>query len=622
MVDKSLQNLQDIANVLRIESIKMTDISGSGHPTSCASIAEIMSVLFFHPSGMHFDPKNPKNPANDNFVLSKGHASPIYYAAWAKAGTLPEEQLKDLRKITSDVEGHPTPRLNFVDFATGSLGQGLANSAGCAYSSKYFDENPNKNFCILGDGECAEGSVWEAASFAGYYKLDNLIAIVDCNRLGQSQSTAFGHDVDLYSNRFKSFGFKTISIDGNNLEEVVNAFTEARNHTGSPVAIIAKTLKGKGFVDIEDELNFHGKPIKDNRVIEEIEKHIFNKTPEYKVTLPTNTFKYKHLATEQKYNIKLHNYEKGKKYSTREAFGFALKKLGEQDGKDKTVVVALDADVKNSTFTEPFFKEFPNKFVNCFIAEQLLVGTATGIQKRNKIPFIATFSAFYSRAYDQIRMGAISQTGIKYVGTHSGVHIGEDGPSQMGLEDIGLFRSVPHMTVLLPSDASSCERAIELAANIPGSVFIRTGRNGHEILYDSNEKFEVGKSKIYKSTNTDVISVISYGATFFEVLQAAEELKKENINIRVIDLFSVKPLDVEGLSKNIKETNNKALVVEDHYYEGGAGEAICSGLSEFGFKIYRHAVNDVPRSGKPGELYELFGLNAKHIVGYVKKALQ
>lgn len=622
MVEKEdLTNLQDIANLLRFHSVKMTDTSNSGHPTSCASMAELITVLFFHPNGMHFDPKNPRNPANDVFVLSKGHASPIYYAAWALAGAFPVEDLLNLRSIKSDLEGHPTPRLEFCDFATGSLGQGLANTVGCAYSSKYFDKNPNRYFCILGDGECTEGSVWEAAHFAGHYKLDNVLAIVDCNRLGQSDSTSLGHHREIYAKRFHEFGFKVVEIDGHNLTEIINAFKEARNHEGTPFCIIAKTIKGKGIESTEDKLNFHGKPIKNQSDLEKLEQSIHNHKPEIKVTLPINTFTYPESVCTQKYSISMTKYEKGKKYSTRDAFGLALKKLGQIDGEKKNIVIGLDGDVKNSTFTEYLYKEFPGKFVNCYIAEQLMVGVAQGVSKRNKIPFCGTFSTFYTRAFDQIRMGAISRANVKYVGSHSGCHIGEDGPSQMGLEDIALFRSVPNMVVLLPSDAVSSERATELAANHKGSVFIRTGRNTHDLLYDENEQFEIGRSKVLRKSDNDEITVISHGAPLFEVLSASEELKKDGIHVRVIDLFSAKPIDVLGLSTNISETKNLAFVIEDHYQQGGACEAVSSALSSFGFKIHLQAVNDIPRSGKPSELYDLFGLSAKCVVSHIRKIL-
>lgn len=617
----SIQNLQDIANVLRVHSLKMTNASKSGHPTSCASIAEIIAVLFFDESGMHFYPTDPRNPANDRFVLSKGHASPIYYAAWAEAGNFPKEDLLNLRKVTSDLEGHPTPRLSFCDFATGSLGQGLANTAGCAYSSKYFDKNPNKHFCIIGDGESMEGSVWEAISFAGLYQLDNLIAIFDVNRLGQSDHTAFEHHTELFKQRLESFGFKALIIDGHDISQVIAAFNEARNTVDKPTAIIAKTFKGKGFTTkVEDKLNFHGKPITDLSIIEDIEKHIVNKTPVFKVTHPTNTFKFTNKAYEKKYELLL-NYKINEIQSTRQAFGNALKKLGDIDGKDNNIVIGIDGDVKNSTFSDGLFNAYPDKFINCFIAEQLMVGVGQGACKTNKIPFLATFSTFYTRAFDQIRMGAISQDNVKYVGTHSGVHIGEDGPSQMGLEDIALFRAVPGMTVLVPSDGVSGEKSVEIAANHIGSVFIRTERNTHPVIYSNEEKFEIGKCKVIKKSDSDKITIVSFGATLYESLEAAKLLEQEGIHCRIIDIFSIKPIDKQGLIDNISQTNNLAYVIEDHYYEGALGEAVMSALSCTGAKIHHKAVDKVPRSGKPQELYEMYGLDSKSIYGDIKKIL-
>ena len=623
-----IQNLKDVSHMLRIHSIKMTDTSSSGHPTSCASIAEIISVLFFSSKGMKFFPKDPRNPANDRIILSKGHASPIYYAAWAEAGNFNKEQLMNLRKISSDLEGHPTPRLEFCDFATGSLGQGLANAAGCAYSSKYFDKNNNKVFCIVGDGESAEGSIWEAINFSGFYKLDNLIPIFDMNRLGQSDSTIYEHELKQFCDKLTSFGLKAVEIDGHNIEELLKVLDEARNHKGSPYAIVARTYKGKDIEGQENKIGFHGKPIKNAHVISSLEKKMNNKVPKFNTFEPdsNNLFKFNSLAKDQKYTLKTEDYgvnNINNKVSSRMAFGNALKKLGDLDGKDKTIIVGLDADVKNSTFTEYLYKAYQDKFINCYIAEQLMVSVAQGVCKTNKIPFVATFSTFFTRAFDQIRMGAISQDNVKYVGTHSGCHIGEDGPSQMGLEDIALFRSVPNMTVLVPSDPFSTERAVELAANTYGSFFIRTERNAHKTLYDSNEKFEVGRLKVLQQTNEDKICVISFGATLFECLNAAEELKKnKGISVRIIDIYSVKPIDVEGLNKNISECNNTAYVIEDHYYEGGVGEAVMSAVSKFGFKIHHKAVENVPRSGKPDELYELFKLNKKHILEDLLKIVQ
>lgn len=616
------EHLSNMADILRIHSLKMTDTSKSGHPTSCASIAELISVMFFHESGMHFDPKNPRNPANDRFVISKGHASPIYYAAWAEAGNFPKEDLLTLRKFGSDYEGHPTPRLSFCDFATGSLGQGLANSCGCAYSSKYMDSNPNKHFCIIGDGESAEGSIWEAVSFAGLYKLDNLCAIFDINRLGQSDHTAFEYHVEYFKQRLESFGWCTVIIDGHNIEEIISAYTLFRNTKDKPFAIVAKTVKGKGFSEqVEDIVTWHGKPIEKPSVIEALEKKLTIKNPQVKVTLPEKAFSFSHKAYENKYSIQL-NYKQDEKVSTRQAFGNALLKLAEIDGKGNNIVIGIDGDVKNSTYSEKLWKAYPEKFINCYIAEQLMVGTATGTCKTNKIPFIATFSTFYTRAADQIRMGAISQDNVKYVGTHSGVHIGEDGPSQMGLEDIALFRAIPNMTVLLPSDGVSSERAVEIAANHIGSVFIRTGRNAHPIIYPLDEKFEIGKLKVLKQSNEDKLTVISYGATLFEVLAAQAQLEKEGIHIRVIDIFSVKPIDQQGLIENISKTNNLAFVVEDHYQQGAVGEAVMSAMALTGAKIHHRFVDKIPRSGKPHELYEWYRLDAKSLAEDIKEMIK
>jgi transketolase len=541
------------------------------HPTSCSSIAEVLSVIFFDESGMHYHPKDPHNAANDKFILSKGHAAPIYYAAWAEAGNFPVEDLQNLRKITSDLEGHPTPRLPFCDVATGSLGQGLGFACGTAYSSKYFDKINNRYFCLLGDGECAEGSVWEAAAFASFYKLDNLIAIVDVNRLGQSAPTTLQHHIDIYEKRFSGFGWHTIGIDGHNVEEIIKAFREARNIKDQPVAIISRTSKGKFFLeDIEDKLNWHGKPItpKSEKVSEHLKKLMKNQDIRLTPHQPNFTYQWSNDVSQAKFKIQP-NYDGSKQVSTREAYGLGLKKLGEQD-KDFNII-ALDCDVKNSTMAEYYEKAFPEKFINCYIAEQNMVSVGLGISKRNKIPFCSTFGAFFSRAYDQIRMGAISFGNVKFFGSHSGIHIGADGPSQMALEDIGLFRSIPNSLVLYPSDAVSTEKALELATAYNGIVYIKGGRSNHPILYKNDEEFLIKQAKILKSSENDVITVVSGGVPVFECLKSYDLLQKEGINIRIVDIFSIKPIDEELLKKCVDETNGLMLVVEDHYEEGGIG---------------------------------------------------
>lgn len=619
MVEKiNFQEIQDVATLLKLDAIKATDTCNSGHCTSCMSIAEVFAVLMFSKAGMKFDPKNIKNKANDVLVVSKGHCAPIYYAAFIRSGMYPYEDLLTLRKFTSDFEGHPTPKLSFVDFATGSLGMGLANSVGVAYSSKYLDNNPNRVFCIVGDAELMEGSNWEAAHFASFYKLDNLVVILDLNKLGQSDFTSLQHDVKTFEGRFREFGFRTICIDGHNVEEVYKAFEDSKEQTGKPTVIIAKTEKGHGHPKTSLVLGLHGKALQMKDVYEDIEKTLVNKNPEFKTYLPEHTFEYKHKSYERKftYNMK---FDRSKKYSNREAFGLGLVEVGKQD--EENLVVCLDGDVKNSTFLEYYYKAFPHKFINCYVAEQLMASIAVALDKRNKIPLMSTFCAFFSRCFDQIRVNAISGGNVKYYSSHCGCHIGEDGASQMGLEDIAMFRTVPGMIVLCPSDPISTANCAVLAMNVNSSVYIRTSRNAIDYIYNDDHKFEIGKLNVIRNSDSDVLSLISHGMTIPECLSAQKVLASEGINVRVIDLFSVKPIDKEGLIKNISETNKLAIVVEDHYFEGGAAEAVRSAVCEEGFVVVSYGVKNVPRSGKPSELYDMYELSSKYIVDHVKKAL-
>ncbi|GBM36157.1 Transketolase-like protein 2 [Araneus ventricosus] len=611
MGGKSVQDLKDIANKLRIHSIKATNASNSGHPTSCCSMAEIMSVLFFNT--MKFKVTDPRDPSSDRFVLSKGHAAPILYAAWAEAGLFPESDLLKLRKIDCDLEGHPTPRLSFVDVATGSLGQGLSCSAGMAYTGKYFENASYRVYCLIGDGESAEGSIWEALSFAGHYKLDNLVAIFDINRLGQSEPTMFQHRMDVYEERLKAFGFNTIVIDGHDVEQIVKAFENAADCKGKPTAIIAKTYKGKGLAGIADEENWHGKPLgaKADNAIKELLALIANNCPPPNATIqPAND-----VPPVDNSPICLSeppNYTLGEMVATRLAYGTALLKLGTSSKR----IVALDADTKNSTYSDKFRKAFPDRFVECFIAEQNLIGVAVGCSTRGrKIPFTSTFATFYTRAFDQLRMAAISQANIKCCGSHCGVSIGEDGPSQMGLEDIAMFRTLPGSTVFYPSDAVSAERACELAANVHGICFIRTSRPNTPVIYANDEPFAIGKAKVVKKSANDVAVIISAGVTLFEGLKAADLLAQQGINVRVIDLFTVKPIDVATIQSNAKECGGRIITVEDHYGEGGIGEAVAGAVSCCRNTILtRLAVSGVPRSGPPSVLLDMFGISANHIV--------
>jgi len=615
MEASSVQTLKDLANKLRIDSIVATNASKSGHPTSCASMAEIMSVLFFHT--MRYKVSSPKDAANDRFILSKGHAAPILYAAWAEAGLFPVSDLTNLRKIDSDLEGHPTPRLNFIDVGTGSLGQGLSVACGMAYVGKYFDKSSYRTFCLLGDGESAEGSVWEALNFASSYNLDNLVVIFDINRLGQSGPTPLQHDMEVYRQRLTAFGLNAIVVDGHDIEELTKAFHEASLTKGKPTAILAKTYKGKGFVNIEDAEKWHGTPLNDKtvKVLEEINGQIRNKKMPINIPKPVSDVPAINIT-----NVHLSsppNYTLGEKIATRVAYGTALAKIAENNNR----VVALDADTKNSTYSDKIKVKYPERHIECFIAEQNMVGIAIGAACRDRtIAFVSTFATFFTRAFDQIRMGAISQTNVNFVGSHCGISIGEDGPSQMGLEDIALFRSIPGSTVFYPADAVSTERSIELAANTKGICFVRTSRPATAIIYKNDEVFEIGKAKVVKSSPSDKVLVIGAGVTLYEALSAAEDLEKSGINVRVIDPFTIKPLDAATIINNAKECGGRIITVEDHYAEGGLGEAVLSAVAEERDIVVRKlAVTDIPRSGPANVLLDLFGISAKNVVAAVKK---
>jgi len=614
-----VQELKDLANKLRIHSIRMTNAAKSGHPTSCCSAAEIMSVLFFHT--MRYDPRAPRDPNSDRFVLSKGHAGPVLYAAWVEAGHIKPEEILKLRQLDSDLEGHPTPRLDFVDVATGSLGQGLSVACGMAYTSKHFDKSSYRVYCLLGDGESAEGSVWEALHFASHYKLDNLTAIFDINRLGQSEATSLGHQIDVYKHRLEAFGWNAIVVDGHDIEQLCKAFHTARETTGQPTAIIAKTFKGKGIQGVEDQLDWHGKPLGDkaDAAIAAIMGQIKNQGPN-KLMPSTPVKDAAVIEGHEKLALsKPPGYKIGEKVATRLAYGTALQKLGEANKR----VVAMDGDVKNSTYSQKFHDAFPDRFIECFISEQNMVGVAIGCGTRGRtIPFCSTFATFYSRTFDQLRMGAISMANIKCCGSHAGVSIGEDGPSQMGLEDIALFRTLPGSTVFYPSDAVSTERAVELAANKQGICFIRTGRPAQPVIYKNDEVFEIGKAKIVMQSANDKALVIGAGITLTEALKAADHLQQTGVHVCVVDPFTIKPLDAHTLIEQARRVGGKVVSVEDHYAEGGLGEAVAAVFGEVpGVTLKRLAVTTLPRSGPPDALVEKYGISATHIAAAVKELL-
>jgi len=609
--DDKFAALKDVATRLRINSVKSTTEAGSGHPSTCCSAADIVAALFF--GGMKIDPKNPKNPNSDRFILSKGHGAPVLYAAWAELGHFPVEELMKLRTFGNNLEGHPTPRLDFVDVATGSLGQGLSAGVGMAFAAR-IDKRDYHTWVLIGDGESAEGSIWEAAEVASYYKLNNLTVILDANRLGQSQPTMLQHDMDTYKKRFASFGWKVLVIDGHDLPQIVSALRKARRSAEQPVAILARTLKGKGISFIEDKEGWHGRPLKKgeelDKALAELQSQLTGATGAKVRRVPRE----KAPEPAKPGPIAAPTYKLGDMVATREAYGSALVKIGAVNPD----IVALDGDTKNSTFSEKFLKAYPDRFFEGFIAEQDMVGVATGLAARGKIPFASTFACFLERACDQIRMATISMSNIKLVGSHAGVSIGEDGPSQMALEDLAIFRAMQGCSVLYPTDAVATERAIELAANHHGMVFIRTSRPKTAVLYDNAQQFNFGKAIVLRQSDHDKVTVVGAGVTLVEALKAYDKLKEQGVTIRVIDIFSVKPIDKGLLLDCGKRTNNTIITVEDHYKDGGLGDAVAAAVSPEGVRVHKLAVSELPRSGKPDELLHAYGISAARIAEKVR----
>jgi transketolase len=563
---------------------------------------------------MRFDPKDPRYANNDRFILSKGHAAPLLYAAWAELGLFPREHLNTLRELSSDLEGHPTPRLSFVDVATGSLGQGLSVGVGMALCAR-LDNLDYRTYVLMGDGECAEGSVWEAASLAGVNQLNNLVAIVDVNRLGQSQATAFGYDVDVYRRRFEAFNWRTEVINGHDMEEILEVLGAA-GLGRQPLAIIAKTQKGHGISFIEDKEGWHGKPLSKEeaaRAIAELEPKAKSGVAD-PIPAPSELPLPKNEAPSAYPPI---SYKAGDLIATREAFGNALVRIGEVDQR----IVAMDGDTKNSTFSDKFYKKFPERFTECFIAEQNMVGVATGFSTRGKVPFASTFACFLSRAYDQIRMAGISMANLKLAGSHVGVSIGEDGTSQMALEDLAMMRAVEGSVVLYPSDAVSAEKLVEQMALHKGVAFLRTSRPKNPVIYGNDEQFPIGGAKIRRQSAGDKVTVVAAGVTLFEAAKAAETLATEGIGITVIDAYSVKPLARDFIKAAAQKTNNLVITVEDHYPEGGLGDAVAGELSADGIRVHKLAVRELPHSGKAEELLAKYGIDAAAIVKAVKSLI-
>lgn len=603
----------NIATRLRIDSVRSTSEAGSGHPTTCCSAAEIVAALFF--SEMRYDPRDPQNPDNDRFVLSKGHAAPILYAAWAEAGFITREDLLRLRQIDSDLEGHPTPRLPFVDVATGSLGQGLCAGVGIALNARRIASD-YRTYVLLGDGETAEGAVWEAAAAATFNKLDSLCGITDVNAFGQSRPTQLQHDMEAYASRWSAFGWHSIIVDGHDVPALLSAFEEARRTKGRPTMILAKTIKGKGVSVFEGKGGWHGKPLKKG---EELDKALAELqaqfVPEDEAVPPRQPPRRVQRPPARQARLDPPPYKPGDMVATREAYGSAIARLGGQDDR----IVALDADVKNSTFSEKFEQQHPERFYQTFIAEQVMIGASMGLASRGAIPFPSTFACFLTRAYDFIRMAAISNVNVKMAGSHAGVSIGEDGPSQMALEDLAMMRAEPNITVLYPCDAVSTERLVELAAYHAGPVYIRTSRPKTAVIYQHDETFEIGGLKVLRQSANDVATVIGAGVTVFEAIKAYDELQKRGVSIRVIDVYSLQPIDAASLVRCAKDTKGRLITVEDHYAGGGIGDAVASAVAGGGFTVQRLAVTEIPRSGTPGQLLDRYGISARHIIAAVEQ---
>ena len=609
MINKD--KLEKISKLIRYFILISTTKAGSGHPSSSLSAVELMSILFFG-GFFKFKINDIKYINNDRLIFSKGHASPLMYSLWAAAGAVGEEELLTLRKFESRLEGHPTPDFPYAEAATGSLGQGLSIGLGMALNAKYIDKLPYYTYVLLGDSEMTEGSQWEAIQIAVHYKLDNLIGIIDVNRLGQRGETIYGWDIKAYEKRISSFGWETITVDGHNIKEIADAYEYAFSINGRPTMIIAKTIKGKGVSLLEDKDGWHGKAISEDQMdtalkeLGNVDKNIRGKilNPE-QVNIPEE-------GIEEYDKIPM---ESGK-IATRKAYGNTLVNIFSKYPQ----IVVLDAEVGNSTFSEIFKKRFPQRFFEMYIAEQNMVGTALGLSLRGKIPFISSFAAFLTRAFDQIRMSQYSKSNIKFVGSHSGVSIGEDGASQMGLEDIAMFRTLLECVVLYPSDGISTEKLVEKASKHFGNVYIRTTRMDTPIIYSNEDDFIIGGSKVVKESDNDVVTICAAGVTLHEALKAYEKLKKENILVRVIDVYSIKPIDKDSIRKAQKETK-AILTVEDHYAEGGIGEAVKSVASEKS-PVYILAVRKMPRSGKPYELLNYEEISYEAIIKKVKEIIK
>jgi transketolase len=609
--DIDLKLAGELAQQLRVDSVRSSTSAGSGHPTSSMSAADLLAVLVSR--HLRYDWDEPGNRANDHLIFSKGHASPLLYSVYKAVGVVSDDELMTgYRRFGSRLEGHPTPILPWVDVATGSLGQGLPDAVGVALAGKYVDELPFRVWVLCGDSEMAEGSIWEAFDKASHYKLSNLVVIVDVNRLGQRGPTDLSWDLDAYRRRVTAFGARAIVIDGHNLGEIDRALAAATdNSTEDPTVILARTIKGRGFSEVEDREGWHGKPLPPEmaeRAIVELggERHLVVRGP-----MPEPAAARSARAAQDGADVKLPTYAVGSKVATRKAYGDALAAIGARPD-----VVAMDGEVSNSTFADEFAAKYPERFFEMYISEQQLVAAAVGFSVRGYRPFASTFAAFFTRAYDFIRMASISQANIRLSGSHAGVEIGADGPSQMALEDLAMIRAVQGSTVLYPSDGTSAAALVAAMADTDGVVYMRTTRGAYPVLYDAAESFPVGGAKVVRASDADQVTLIGAGVTLHACLTAADQLMSDGIAARVIDLYSVKPIDVDALTDAAAATNGRLVIAEDHHPEGGLGSAVVDALTGAGrvdLTVRHLAVSELPGSGTSAELLDAAGIDADHI---------
>ncbi|MGZ6032862.1 MAG: transketolase [Isosphaeraceae bacterium] len=611
-----MKDWQALAAQLRVDSIRCTTEAGSGHPTSCMSAADLMAVLLT--KYLRYDWANPRHPGNDRLIFSKGHACPLLYSMFKAAGVITDAELLSLRKFGSRLQGHPNPRgLPYVDVATGSLGQGLPIGVGMALNGKYLDKLPYRTWVLLGDSEMAEGSIWEAFDKASYYKLSQLVGILDMNRLGQRGETDLGWDSAAYAARARAFGWHAIELDGHDLGAIDSAYGEALAPKDRPTCLIARTEKGRGVAFVDNKEHWHGKVFNP----EQAKAAIAELGGERSLTVQTSKPESREPAAPPAAQpLKLPAYEVGGKEATRKAYGDALVAVG----ANRPEVVALDSEVSNSTFAEEFKNAFPDRFFEVFIAEQQLVTAAVGLGVMGKRVFASTFAVFFTRAFDQIRMAAISNATIHLVGSHAGVSIGADGPSQMGLEDMAMMRGVCGSTVLYPCDPNQTARLVHEMVDLSGISYLRTTREKTPVIYAPGEPFPVGGSRLVRHSDRDQVAVIAAGITVHEALKAYEVLKSEGITVRVIDAYSVKPIDRETLYRAARDTLGRLVVVEDHWFEGGLGDAVLDAFADTwvdGIRVIKLAVRDMPGSGTPAQLMDAAGIDADHLMQAVKSLL-